>query len=803
MVDLRNRSLYSTARRLSNVRLRGPACDLLTRLHARHIDPMFGVPAFWNELKKRRVVRVAVVYLAVGWGVFEASETLTGVLDLPDVTPRLVLALVVLGFPLAVTLAWIYQRTATRLERDEAYSPEGRFNLPFIGGVAVGVLAVAGLGFAFFGTDRGAGPAVSGALDPEAVAVLPFRVSAPDDLSYLGGGVMDLLSARLDGAVGPSAVDPGAVVRAAEREGGEPRTVAIALGAGLVVTGSVVGSPSSVVVSAEYTDVRDGSLLASAEAEGHPDSLATLADRILVELLSLTSDEYTSSITALTSTSPDALKSYLRGKEAWRVGDYVASSAHFDEALVADSTFALAALWYVTASGMGYDTPSPGDKPALAWRHRDRLSARDLQYLEATTRRLARTGAERLAALERLTRDQPDRVEAWYQRGDALWHAGSMFPAAERMARAWSVWKRALELDPGYGPIFDHLLLWKGTGMSPEQKQEFIRAFRVYQKQPTYRLIPGFRISFDDDAETWALDFDLDAMGTNGLTLLKWFPVMDPDQARDGYVATVDALLRESRRRIGIDVTLSSTLNDEFSVNLALGRPGRAEEVREEAIGQGVRARLSRTTIYDALWGGVAHADAEASVAAIDMRLGTANDAPLSMTDARDLAAVEIWRHLEDSDYSDPASTERVRAAAAQAPRLDSLRFEAIALLLEGWGEVRGGGASPALDRLVEILDQGPGGAASGGSLLMAASRAFEEAGNAEMALETLDRGGWGWGGYATQLWREQGRLALAVGDTARAVREYRNWLKLRFDAEPSVMPDVEAVRAELARLGG
>ena len=583
---------------------------------------MFGDPAFWSELKKRRVVRVALVYLAVGWGVFEASDTLTGVLGLPEVTPRLVFALVVLGFPLAITLAWIYQRTPAGVERAEAYAPAGPLNLPFVGGIAVGVLAVAGLGFVFFGPERGTGPAVPGTLDPDAVAVLPFRVSAPADLSYLGGGVMDLLSARLDGAVGPSAVDPGAVVRAAEREGDDLGRVAASLGAGLVVTGSVVGSASSVVISAEYTDVRDGSLLASAEAEGHPDSLATLADRLLVELLSLSSDEYPSSIAALTSASPDALRSYLRGKEAWRAGDYAGSSAHFDEALAADSTFALAALWYVTAAGMGWETPGVGNKPEIAWRHRNRLSARDLQYLEATARSPGRTGAEWLAALERLTRDQPDRVEAWYHRGDRLFHSASMFPVTERMERTWSVWKRALDLDPGYRPIFDHMFS-AVRHFSPEQREEYWRALLVLlEGQTTFEMLPGADLSVEPDEAAWAFDFDLDALTTDGLTALKWFPVWDPDHAPDDYPTTVDALLQESRRRVGIDVSLSATLNSELYVHLALGRPARAEEVREEAIDQGVRDRLGRQTIYDALQAGVAPEDAEASVAAIDTRLG-------------------------------------------------------------------------------------------------------------------------------------------------------------------------------------
>ena len=66
-----------------------------------------GKGSFWTELKERRVVRVAALYSIVGWGVFEASNTLTEVFPtLPPWTAQLVLVLVILGFPVALVLAW-------------------------------------------------------------------------------------------------------------------------------------------------------------------------------------------------------------------------------------------------------------------------------------------------------------------------------------------------------------------------------------------------------------------------------------------------------------------------------------------------------------------------------------------------------------------------------------------------------------------------------------------------------------------------------------------------------------------------
>ena len=48
---------------------------------------------------------------------------------------------------------------------------------------------------------------------------------------------------------------------------------------------------------------------------------------------------------------------------------------------------------------------------------------------------------------------------------------------------------------------------------------------------------------------------------------------------------------------------------------------------------------------------------------------------------------------------------------------------------------------------------------------------------------------------------REEGRLAALVGDTAAAIRAYRRYLDFRRDAEPSLIPQRDSVRAELARL--
>jgi hypothetical protein len=54
---------------------------------------------------------------------------------------------------------------------------------------------------------------------------------------------------------------------------------------------------------------------------------------------------------------------------------------------------------------------------------------------------------------------------------------------------------------------------------------------------------------------------------------------------------------------------------------------------------------------------------------------------------------------------------------------------------------------------------------------------------------------------YLPSLLREEGRLATLVGDTLGAIRAYRHYLVLRYDPEPSVQPEVDGVKHELATL--
>ena len=67
--------------------------------------------SFYNELKRRNVVRVAVMYLVFGWVLLQLSDIIFPMFDIPEWGGRLVLILLGMGFPLALIFAWVFELT--------------------------------------------------------------------------------------------------------------------------------------------------------------------------------------------------------------------------------------------------------------------------------------------------------------------------------------------------------------------------------------------------------------------------------------------------------------------------------------------------------------------------------------------------------------------------------------------------------------------------------------------------------------------------------------------------------------------
>jgi len=418
----------------------------------------------FQELRRRRVFRVAAAYVVAAWVVIQVADVALEAFEVPEWGMRLIIIAAVLGLVIAVTLAWAFDVTADGVRRaqsagepappvgggtDTGKGPRGRRAL--IGAAVVAVVVVGGT-IALVAGGRGA----DASAESTRIAVLPFSYRGSPELAYLGEGVVDLLSAKLNGAGDLSTVEPNALLRAVSRDASldveGARELAGRFGAASFITGSIVEVGGRIEISASLHDAdgraRTTQTLQTSEAE-LLDGLDRLTRDMLADRFGRSSAQM-EQLAAMTTTSLPALKAFLSGEAAFRRGDARASQAAFRQATREDTTFALAyyrlsvaGSWFPRAEA---DFAEVDDAMDSAVRHDARLSEPQRQILAAYVqyRQGANDSAQRI--LRPLLRTRPQNAEAWYMLGEALFHGATRQERA--LHDAEEAFRRTLALDP-------------------------------------------------------------------------------------------------------------------------------------------------------------------------------------------------------------------------------------------------------------------------------------------------------------------------------------------------------------------
>ena len=306
------------------------------------------------------------------------------------------------------------------------------------------------------------------------IAVLPFDVKGAG-LDIWREGMVDLLSANLDGVAGLRAIDSRTVLarwREAVQKAGVPDLekaleVARGTGARYAVIGSVVSSGSGMRLGARIHSLPDGRSLASLHVEGPPDSVFALVDRLSIDVLAAIwqgreQPRGDVDLARITTSSLPALKAYLEGESLLRRAEFDGAIAAYERAIAADSTFAFA----VYHLGLAYAWAADGTEGDLrlmtesferAMRHVRRLPEREALLLRAAL--AYHTGAQEVVAIDLLreaTRRYPDEADAWFLLGESTFHVGEEVLAGQDESE--KALRKAVELDPGFALSYVHLV---------------------------------------------------------------------------------------------------------------------------------------------------------------------------------------------------------------------------------------------------------------------------------------------------------------------------------------------------------
>ena len=406
-------------------------------------DPTPGYKRFFAELKRRRVFRVMAVYGIVGFVLLQIMDLVVPALLLPEWTYRFVALILLLGFPVAIVLAWAFEMTPEGVRRTAEATP-GQLTAitaaPASKRWSSGVLALVGVtallaGVWYAGRQSapasGAGPAAGPV--SESIAVLPFvNMSSDPDQEYFSDGISEELLNLL-------AKIPGLRVTSQtssfsfKGQNLEIPEIGKRLNVAHVLEGSVRKSGNEVRITAQLIDARSDTHMWSETWDRSLDDIFAIQDEIAADVAEQLKVTLLGEAPMVEKTDPEAYALFLQARHLGRqhtAEGFERSNALYEQALEIEPDYA--APWAGLARNYTTQTSNLGVRPL------------DEGF------RMAREAANRALVID------PEYAEAYARLGRiALLYDGDLAAAARHI-------ERALALEPANPDILRRAAILAG-----------------------------------------------------------------------------------------------------------------------------------------------------------------------------------------------------------------------------------------------------------------------------------------------------------------------------------------------------
>src|ERR1700738_2719361 len=309
---------------------------------------------FFAELKRRNVYKVAAAYIFAGWALSQGIAQVFPVFDIPNWVIRLIVLLIIVGLPIALVLAWMFELTPQGIKRTEDVDLATQTRAKpyaWIYIVIVGALISISLFFLGRYTARNTAGAARTELPEKSIAVLPFEnLSEEKGNAYFAEGIQDEILARL-AKIADLKVISRTSTQKYKSAPDNLREIAKQLAVANILEGSVQKAADQVRVNVQLINaMTDAHLWAETYDRKLTDIFAveseiakTIAEPLQVRL---TGSEK-SSIAKTPTVNPEAYELYLRGKffaEKRTDADLRKSIEYYDQAIAKDPGYPLASV---------------------------------------------------------------------------------------------------------------------------------------------------------------------------------------------------------------------------------------------------------------------------------------------------------------------------------------------------------------------------------------------------------------------------------------------------------------------------
>src|SRR6266567_1049787 len=320
---------------------------------------------FFAELKRRNVYKVAIAYAVVAWLLMQAASILFPTFEAPPWTMKVFVAVIALGFPIALVIAWAFELTPEGLKRtefaDELPKKSSRNRAWIYVVIIAGAISV---GVFFFG--RYTSSKQSAELPAKSIAVLPFEnLSSDKENAFFTDGVQDEILTDLAKIADLKVISRTSVMQYKNRSSRNLPEIAQALKVAHVLEGSVQRSANRVRVSAQLIDARNDTHVWADKYERELADVfaiqSEIAEKIADQLQAKLSPKERSAINERPTSDLAAYDLYLRAKELiYGINPFPERENLFkmvqllDQALARDPAFLLAHCLLVYAHDVIY-----------------------------------------------------------------------------------------------------------------------------------------------------------------------------------------------------------------------------------------------------------------------------------------------------------------------------------------------------------------------------------------------------------------------------------------------------------------
>lgn len=278
---------------------------------------------FFSELKRRNVYKVAITYSITAWLVAQVVALTSDTFNAPEWVTPVVFIVLLLGFPIAIVLAWAFEMSPQGIIRttsnDSLSNPyEDHRKKPLTSNVFIGILILALIGqFIYFKSTKASDS--NTAITDKSIAVLPFRnESANHDNQYFCNGIMEAILNHLSKIEDLRVISRTSVEQFRENA---PTTIEIGnkLNVNYILEGSVQRIDNEAIITAQLINSKNNEHIWSGSYNRNIKDIfkvqAEITEIIAAELEAKILPEVKERIETISSSNPIAYDFYLQGSE--------------------------------------------------------------------------------------------------------------------------------------------------------------------------------------------------------------------------------------------------------------------------------------------------------------------------------------------------------------------------------------------------------------------------------------------------------------------------------------------------------